>query len=81
MPRVSNLWQTEMFTKMAETIRGRLNKMILRAMHRLGASDKEHAVEADKIVKEIKKDPESGGLVQCSPEGILLRTVVICWHY
>lgn len=70
-------WPTELSTRMAETVRGRLNKMILRALHRLGALDKEHAVDADKIVEEMKKDRESGGLVQCSPEGILTRTVAM----
>ncbi|MFQ6135016.1 MAG: hypothetical protein ACE5KU_04290 [Nitrososphaerales archaeon] len=70
-------WPTGMFAKIAETVRGRLNKMILRALYRLGASDKEHGVEVDKIVEEMRNDPESGGLVQCSPEGILTRTVAM----
>lgn len=67
----------EMFAKLAEATRGRLNKMILRALHRLGAVDKEHGVEVDKVVDEMKKDSQTGDLARCSPEGILARTVAM----
>jgi len=69
---------TAMLAKMAETVRGRVNRMILRAMHRLGALNREHAVDAERIVEEMKNDPESGGLVKCSHhEGVLTRTVAM----
>ncbi len=63
--------------RMARAVRGRLNKMIMRALDRLGAADEKHGVEANKIVEEMKKDPEFGELVRCSPEGIFIRTVTM----
>ena len=67
----------EVDAKIFDAIRGRLNKIILRALYRLGAVDEEHGVEIDKIVEEIRKDPDSGGLLRYAPEGILARTVAM----
>lgn len=66
-----------MFARMAETVRGRVNKVVLRAIQCLGAVDKDHGVTVDKIVKEMKRDPEFGDMVRCSPEGVLERTVAM----
>jgi len=60
-----------------EEMGGRLNKIILGALYRLGAVDKEHGVEVDKVVEEMKKDPEFGDHVRWSPEGIIARTVAM----
>lgn len=76
---------TEMFGRMAEAARGRrhylwINRLILRALYRLGAVDREHGVEIDKVVKEMKKNPESVNLAQHSSNGILSRTVTMVAH-
>ncbi len=68
---------TGMITRMAYHFRGRLNKIILRALHRLGAVDREHGVEADKLVGEMKRDTISGYYVRSSSEGIISRTVTM----
>lgn len=70
----------EMFARMALTARGRLNKMILRALYRLGAVDREHGVEINKVIEEMKKDPESANLARGPPEGVLSRTVTMVAH-
>jgi len=70
----------EMFARMVMTTRGRLNKMILRALYRLGAANEEHGVEIDKVVEEMKRDPESANLARCSSEGVLSRTVTMVTH-
>ncbi len=66
---------TEMFAKAAEAIRGRLNKMVLRALQRLEAFDEKHGLEVEKMVEKMKNDHAHGDLVRCSPEGIIARTV------
>lgn len=66
-----------MVAGIAEVLRGHLNKIILGALNRLGAVDREHGVEIDKIVEEMKNDADSGELVRRSPEGIVIRTVAM----
>ena len=67
----------EILAKMVKATRGRLNKMILSALCRLGAVDSEHAAEIDKVIEEMKNDLESANLAKGHPEGVLLRTVTM----
>ena len=70
----------EKFARIAEAMRGRLNKMILGALYRLGAMDREHGVVIDKVVDEMREDSESANLARGSPEGVLTRTVTMVAH-
>lgn len=59
----------------AEALKGHLNRIIVKAMFRLGAVNRESGVEVHKIVEEMKRDSASGEFVRLAPEGILTRTV------
>ena len=67
----------EILAKMVKATRGHHNRMILRALYRLGAIDRERGVEIDKVIEEMKKDLESVNLSQGHPEGVLSRTVTM----
>ena len=70
----------EMFARMVMATRGHFNRMILRALYRLGAVDEDHGVDIDKVIEEMRRDPESSNLARCSSEGILSRTVRMVTH-
>jgi len=59
----------------AGVVRGRFNKVILKALQELGATSKEHASSAEEIIEHLRKNPEFAGLLECAPPGILIRTV------
>jgi hypothetical protein len=61
----------------AEMMRGRFNRAILRALHELKAVDREHAADAEKIIMQLRKNPELAGLFECVPKGIQSRTVTM----
>jgi hypothetical protein len=67
----------------AEVTKGRFNELILRALHDLGATDKEHAVDVEKIIQQMKQNPEFRDLLKahahlrCASKGILTRTVTM----
>lgn len=70
--------------KFTEVAKGRFNKLILRALHELGATDREHAIEIRKIIQQMGKNSEFKDLLQahharlqCTSKGILARTVAM----
>ena len=66
-----------MTANLAEAFQGRLNRIILRALYRLRSVDKEHGMEIDEIVEEMKKDTDIGEFLRHALEGVLTRTVAI----
>lgn len=68
---------TEAIAKAAEVVRGRFNHAILKALQELGATDKEHASSVEEIIGQMKKNPEFTGLLECTSEGILKRTITM----
>jgi len=80
MGRPRRLFPPQADGKIFEAIRGRLNKIILRALYRLGALDEKHGVEIERVIEEMRKDPDCGELLRYAPEGILVRTVAMLSH-
>jgi len=66
---------TEAIVRAAEVVRGRFNEAILKALRELGATDKEHASSVEEVIAQMKKNPEFAGLFECTPQGILSRTI------
>jgi len=67
----------EAVAKAAEAMKGRFNEAILRALYELKATDKEHAADVERIIVQLKKNPEFAGLLECTSEGILSRTITM----
>jgi hypothetical protein len=67
----------------AEVMRGHFNEAILRALRELEATDKEHAVDVEKIILQMERNPEFRDLlraharVRCASKGVLGRTVTM----
>jgi hypothetical protein len=67
----------------AEVMKGHFNEAILTALRELNAVDREHAVDVEKIVLQMNKNPKFRDLLRaharlrCASKGILSRTVTM----
>lgn len=77
------LLSIEEVRKGIEVMKGHFNEAILMALSELNAVDREHAVDVEKIVQQMDKNPEFRDLlraharVRCASKGVLSRTVTM----
>lgn len=77
------LLPTEEMRRAAEVVKGHFNEAILRALRELKATDKEHAADVERIILQMKRNPEFRDLLRaharlrCASKGVLYRTVTM----
>jgi hypothetical protein len=83
MGRPRPMFLREDVRRATEVMKGQFNKAILMALRELNAVDREYAVDVEKIVLQMDKNPEFRGLlraharVRCASKGVLSRTVTM----